>query len=153
MFLHFFNVFEAVGLATLMSDTVWIKERENSLNHIYLIFVACKLNVNLMSHKRVIIAYKWVVKNAYVMTEWYWLIIAGCMLCVKVLCMNSMKTCPSVTFYFMKNSFSDISGKWILPNTQCQSQFTPKMKANAISRLLSSLVWIDQYIECSQFPP
>ena len=30
--------------------------------------------------------------------------------------MNSMKTCPSVTFYFMKNSFSDISRKRILPN-------------------------------------
>ena len=30
--------------------------------------------------------------------------------------MNSMKTCPSVTFYFMKNSFSDVSRKWILPN-------------------------------------
>ena len=30
---------------------------------------------------------------------------------------------------------------------QRQSQFTPKMKANAVSRLLSSLVWIDQYNE------
>ena len=28
-----------------------------------------------------------------------------------------------------------------------QSQFTPKMKANAVPRLLSSLVWIDQYSE------
>ena len=31
-------------------------------------------------------------------------------------CMNSMKTCPSITFYFMKNSFSDISRKCTLPN-------------------------------------
>ena len=31
---------------------------------------------------------------------------------------------------------------------QRQSQFTPKMKANAVQRLLSSLVWIDQYNEC-----
>ena len=31
--------------------------------------------------------------------------------------------------------------------TQRQSQFTPKMKANAIPRLLSSLVWIGQYNE------
>ena len=31
---------------------------------------------------------------------------------------------------------------------QHQSQFTPKMKANAVPRLLSSLVWIDQYNEC-----
>ena len=28
---------------------------------------------------------------------------------------NSMQTCNSVTFYFMKNSFCDISRKWILP--------------------------------------
>ena len=32
---------------------------------------------------------------------------------------------------------------------QLQSQFTPKMKANAVPRLLSSLVWIDQYNECN----
>ena len=31
---------------------------------------------------------------------------------------------------------------------QRQSQFTPKMKANVVLRLLSSLVWIDQYNEC-----
>ena len=31
---------------------------------------------------------------------------------------------------------------------QRQSQFTPKMKANAVPHLLSSLVWIDQYNEC-----
>ena len=62
--------------------------------------------------------------------------------------MNSMKTCPSVTFYFMKISFSDIDRKWVLPNmigagTDCTNsigQFTPKMKANAKPRLLSSLV-------------
>ena len=30
--------------------------------------------------------------------------------------MNSLKTCPSVTFYFMKISFTDIDRKWILPN-------------------------------------
>ena len=30
---------------------------------------------------------------------------------------------------------------------QCQSQFTPKMKTNVESRLLSSLVWIDHYNE------
>ena len=59
------------------------------------------------------------------------------------------ETCPSVTFYFMKISFSDISRKWILPNmigvvnrlhSNGTSQFTPKMKANAKPRLLSSLV-------------
>ena len=33
---------------------------------------------------------------------------------------------------------------------QRQSQFTPKMKANAVPRLLSSLVWIDQYNECNR---
>ena len=31
----------------------------------------------------------------------------------------------------------------------CTGQFTPKMKANAVPRLLSSLVWIDQYNECN----
>ena len=59
------------------------------------------------------------------------------------LLMNSMQTCKSVTFYIMKNSFSDVSRKWILPNmirTVNQGQFTTKMKANAVSRLLSSLV-------------
>ena len=30
-----------------------------------------------------------------------------------------------------------------------QSQFKPKMKANAVPRLLSSLVWIDQYYQCN----
>ena len=58
---------------------------------------------------------------------------------------------------FMKNSFSDIGRKWILPNmiragtdcTDCNGQFTPKMKANAVSRLLSSLVGIDQ---CNRLP-
>ena len=34
----------------------------------------------------------------------------------KELITNSMKTCNSITFYFMKNSFSDIRRKWILPN-------------------------------------
>ena len=59
-----------------------------------------------------------------------------------------MQTCNSVTFYFINNSFSDVSRKWILPNmirvgTECTygiGQFTPKMKANAKPRLLSSLV-------------
>ena len=31
-------------------------------------------------------------------------------------CMNSTKTCNSVKFYFMKNSFCDVSRKKILPN-------------------------------------
>ena len=30
--------------------------------------------------------------------------------------MNSMQNCNSITFYFMKNSISDINRKWILPN-------------------------------------
>ena len=33
--------------------------------------------------------------------------------------------------------------------SQRQSQFTPKMKANAVPHLLSSLVWIDQCNECN----
>ena len=35
---------------------------------------------------------------------------------VRKVAMNSMQTCNSVTFYFKKNSFSDVSRKWILPN-------------------------------------
>ena len=34
--------------------------------------------------------------------------------------------------------------------THCTGQFTPKMKANAEPRLLSSLVWIDQYNVCNR---
>ena len=45
------------------------------------------------------------------------------------------ETCHSVTFYFMKKKTPNHA---VTP--QCQSQFTPKMKANAVSRLLSSLV-------------
>ena len=42
------------------------------------------------------------------------------------------ETCHSVTFYFMKKDNA------VTP--QCQSQFTPKMKANAVPRLLSFLL-------------
>ena len=35
-------------------------------------------------------------------------------------------------------------------NIHCTGQFTPKMKANAEPRLLSSLVWIDSDVEVSQ---
>ena len=37
--------------------------------------------------------------------------------------------------------------------TQRRSQFTPKMKANALPRLLSSLLCIDQYNECNGNSP
>ena len=58
--------------------------------------------------------------------------------------MNSMKlVIPLHAFYFIKK----ISNDAVTP--QHQSQFTPKMKANAVPRLLSSLVWIDQYNECN----
>ena len=54
------------------------------------------------------------------------------------------ETCHSVTFYFMKKKTTNDA-----VTLQRQSQFTPKMKANAVPRLLSSLVWIDQYNECN----
>ena len=38
------------------------------------------------------------------------------MILISDLYMNSMQTCNFVTFYFMNNSFSDVSRKWILPN-------------------------------------
>ena len=36
--------------------------------------------------------------------------------CHNLAIMNSMQTCNSVMFYFMKNSFPDVSRRWILPN-------------------------------------
>ena len=45
------------------------------------------------------------------------------------------ETCHSVTFYFMKKKTPNDA-----MTPQRQSQFTPKMKANAVPRLLSSLV-------------
>ena len=85
------------------------------------------------------------------------------------LLMKSTKLVIPLDFISWVNSFSDISRKCILPDMigavnwkktpnngvtpQRLSQFTPKMKANAVSRLLSSLVWIDLYNECYRFPP
>ena len=43
------------------------------------------------------------------------------------------ETCHSVIFYFMKKKTPNDA---VTP--RCQSQFTPKMKANAVRRLLSS---------------
>ena len=80
--------------------------------------------------------------------------------------MKSMKLVILLHFISWKNSFSDISRKCSLPDMirpvnwqktpnnavtlHRQSQFTPKMKANAVPRLLSSLVWIDQYNKCNR---
>ena len=47
------------------------------------------------------------------------------------------ETCHSVTSYFMKKTPNDA----VTP--QRQSQFTPKMKANAVPHLLSSQVRIE----------
>ena len=55
--------------------------------------------------------------------------------------MNSMKLVIPLHLISWKKTPNDA----VTP--QCQSQFTPKMKANAVPRLLSSLVWIDQYNE------
>ena len=59
-----------------------------------------------------------------------------------------------VTFYFLKHEFHEnhhsITSYFMKKDCKLcaipkrQSQFTPKMKANAVPRLLSSLVWIDQ---------
>ena len=63
------------------------------------------------------------------------------------------ETCHSVMFYFMKKThFLILAGSalyqtWLgLVN---QSQFSPKVKASADSRLLSSLVWIDSGVVAS----
>ena len=57
--------------------------------------------------------------------------------------MNSMKLVIPLHFISWKKTPNDA----VTP--QCLSQFTPKMKASAVTRLLSSLVWIDQYNECN----
>ena len=57
--------------------------------------------------------------------------------------MNSMKLVIPLYFISWKKTPNDA----VTP--QRQSQFTPKMKANAVPRLLSSLVWIDHYNECN----
>ena len=57
--------------------------------------------------------------------------------------MNSMKIIIPLHFISLKKTPNDAV------TLQRQSQFTPKMKANAVPCLLSSLVWIDQYNECS----
>ena len=57
--------------------------------------------------------------------------------------MNSMKLVLLLHFISWKKTPNDA----VTP--QRQSQFTPKMKENAVPRLLSSLVWIDHYNECN----
>ena len=57
--------------------------------------------------------------------------------------MNSMKLVIPLHFISRRETPNDA----VTP--QRQIQFTPKMKANAVPRLLSSLVWIDQYNECN----
>ena len=55
--------------------------------------------------------------------------------------MNSMKLVIPLHFISRKKPSNDA----VTP--QCQSQFTPKMKANTVLHFLSSLVWIDQYVQ------
>ena len=57
--------------------------------------------------------------------------------------MNSMKLVIRLHIISWKKTPNDA----VTP--QRQSQVTPKVKANAVARLLSSLVWIDQYNECN----
>ena len=57
--------------------------------------------------------------------------------------MNAMKIVIPLHFISWKKTPNDA----VTP--QRHSQFTPKMKANAESRLLSSLEWIDKYNECN----
>ena len=57
--------------------------------------------------------------------------------------MNSMKLVIPFHFISWKKTPNDA----VTP--QRQSQFTPKMKANAVPRWLSSLVWTDQDNECN----
>ena len=63
---------------------------------------------------------------------------------VSELIKNSVKLVILLHFIWLKKTPNDA----VTP--QRQSQFTPKMKANAVPHLLSSLVWIDQYNECNR---
>ena len=67
--------------------------------------------------------------------------LGGCSLFLPL--MNSMKFIIRYIIIHEKKTPNDA----VTP--QRQSRFTPKMKANAVPRLLSSLVWIDQYNECN----
>ena len=60
---------------------------------------------------------------------------------------SSLPDRPLAFYPFSVNSWIpwNLSFRYI----HCTGQFTPKMKANAIPRLLSSLAWIDQYNECN----
>ena len=93
----------------------------------YMYVTACKrsyINRKIISYKR------WHTMND-TMIQWSWI------LCKLVILLH---------FISWKNSLSDISRKCIIPytiNRANLSQFTQKMIANAVSRLLSSLVWID----------
>ena len=55
-------------------------------------------------------------------------------------------------FIHLSNNQSLLHIPWNLSfrYIHCTGQFTPKMKANAEPRLLSSLVWIDSCVEVSQ---
>ena len=57
--------------------------------------------------------------------------------------MNSMKLVIPLHFISWKKTPNDAV------TSQRQGQFTPKVKANAVPRLLSSLVWIDQNNKCN----
>ena len=80
-------------------------------------------------------------------------------------CCNQLQKCTTISLYkslfinpfqkypFFTNSMS-FHVTWIPWNVSFRynhstGQFTPKMNANAIPRLLSSLVWIDQYNDCN----
>ena len=68
--------------------------------------------------------------------------------------MNSMQTCKSVTFYFMKNSFSDVSRKWILPNmisavplpANVRKWVFHEIKHDRITNLLGIHVWVFNFL-------
>ena len=61
----------------------------------------------------------------------------------ELLLMNSLKLVIPSRFISWKETPNDV----VTP--QRQSHFTPKMKANAVPCLLSSLMWIDQYNKCN----
>ena len=75
--------------------------------------------------------------------ELWRIIVMNCRCRIYNYIMNSLKLVIPLQFISWKKTPNDA----VTP--QRQGQFTPKMKANVVPRLLSSLVWIDHHNQCN----
>ena len=66
---------------------------------------------------------------------------------------NSVKTCPSLLFYFMKNSFYGSSRKWILPNMiRAGTDCTQMVLVNSHQRWKQTLICVCFHLWCELTP-